>query len=180
MLESRHFPAPEPPRPNPFATLASMAERPNPLSRTSEKLSLVGTMAIYDSQADASLRIPEQWREFLSANPALRTSSQLYGASPCTPDGKIHYLTGVAHNSSATPPPGEHLTLDSGEYAVVQVDDPALLRDIWIWLLTTWLPASGRREKHAPEFERYTSISDAGTPIGPVEIWIPLEPRAAD
>jgi hypothetical protein len=29
-----------------------------------------------------------------------------------------------------------------------------------------------------PQFERYTSISEAGTPIGPVEIWVPLEPLA--
>jgi AraC family transcriptional regulator len=73
---------------------------------------------------------------------------------------------------------GEHLTLEAGEYAVVRVDDAALLRDTWIWLLGSWLPVSGRREKNAPEFERYTSISEVGTPIGPVEIWIPLEPLA--
>jgi predicted transcriptional regulator YdeE len=73
---------------------------------------------------------------------------------------------------------GERLTLEAGEYAVVRVNDAALLRDAWIWLLRDWLPTSGRREKNAPEFERFTSISEAGTPIGPVEIWIPLEPAA--
>ena len=73
---------------------------------------------------------------------------------------------------------GDRLTLAAGEYAVVRVDDAALLRDTWIWLLTNWLPASGRQEKNAPEFERFTSISESGSPIGPVEIWIPLEPIA--
>ena len=53
---------------------------------------------------------------------------------------------------------GERLTLEAGEYAVVQVNDTALLRDTWTWLLGHWLATSGRREKHAPEFERFTSI----------------------
>jgi hypothetical protein len=65
------------------------------------------------------------------------------------------------------------------QYAVVCVNDAALLRDTWIWLLGSWLPTSGRREKNVPEFEKFTSISEAGTPIGPVEIWIPLEPFAS-
>ncbi len=73
---------------------------------------------------------------------------------------------------------GEHLTLEAGEYAMLRVDDTALLRDTWTWLLGKWIPASGRRERHAPEFELYTSISEAGIPIGPVEIWISLEPLA--
>jgi AraC family transcriptional regulator len=55
-----------------------------------------------------------------------------------------------------------------------------LLRDTWVWLLRHWLPASGRQEKNAPEFERFTNISETGTPIGPVEIWIPLEPLATN
>ena len=70
------------------------------------------------------------------------------------------------------------MTLEAGDYAVVLVDDAAQLRDTWTWLLTIWLPTSGRRERKAPEFERYASISATGTPIGQVEIWIPLEPLA--
>jgi predicted transcriptional regulator YdeE len=69
------------------------------------------------------------------------------------------------------------LTLEAGEYAVVRVENTALLGGTWNTVLGTWLPASGRKEKAAPEFERYTGISDDGMPIGPVEIWIPLSPR---
>jgi predicted transcriptional regulator YdeE len=86
---------------------------------------------------------------------------------------------GVAQENPESSTKGERLTLEAGEYAVVQVNDTAMLRDTWRWLLEEWLPASGRREKHAPEFERYTDVSEAGTPIGPVEIWIPLEFRAS-
>jgi predicted transcriptional regulator YdeE len=156
-----------------------MAERSDPVFRIlDEEVQLIGTMAIYDSQAEASQRIPQQWCEFQSSHPALGSSAKLHGASPCTGDRKIHYLAGVAQNSAESTLTGEHLNLEAGEYAVVRVDDAALLRDTWMWLLGSWLPASGRREKSAPEFERYTSISATGAPIGPVEIWIPLEALA--
>jgi len=157
-----------------------MTDRPNPVFRTIEEVLLIGKMATYDSQADASEGIPEQWRAFRLAHPALESSSKFYGASPCTGDRKIHYLTGVAYEGPDGVVGGERLTLEAGEYAVTQVNDTALLRDIWTWLLGDWLAISGRREKNAPEFERFTSISEAGTPIGPVEIWIPLEPLSRD
>ena len=75
---------------------------------------------------------------------------------------------------------GERLTLEAGEYAFVRVNNGPSLRKTWSWLLRHWLPSSGRREKNALEFERFAGISEAGTPIGPVEIWIPLEPLAGD
>jgi AraC family transcriptional regulator len=162
------------------SSLGAMAERPNPVFRTIEDVLLIGTMSVYDSQAEASQHIPHQWREFRLTHPALGSRSKFYGASPCTSDRKIHYLTGVAQESPESLIGGERLTLEAGEYAVVRVNDTALLRDTWIWLLKNWLPASGRREKHAPEFERFTGISEAGSPIGPVEIWIPLEPLATN
>ncbi len=155
--------------------MGTMAQPRNPVLRTTEKVLLVGTMAVYDSQAEASEKIPQQWRAFRMEHPGLASDAKLYGASPCTGDHKIHYLTGVAVEDPEAATDGERLTLEAGEYAVVRVDDPALLRDTWIWLLRSWLPASERREKNAPEFEHYTSISKAGTPTGPVEIWIPLE-----
>jgi AraC family transcriptional regulator len=157
------------------STLRPMADRPNPGFRTRDEVLLVGTMAIYDSQDEATERIPQQWRDFLRRHPALGSSSDYYGASPCTSDRKLHYLTGVAQQRPESAIDGERLRLEAGEYAVVRLNDAALLRDTWIWLLRHWLPNSGFREKNAPEFERFTGISEAGTPIGPVEIWIPLE-----
>ena len=157
-----------------------MTDRPNPVFQTTAEVVLTGTMATYTSQHEASQGIPEQWRRFLADNPALNHSSNLYGASPCTSDGKIHYLCGVGHASPETVAGGQPLTLEAGEYAVVRVEEPSLLRDTWIWMLGSWLATSGRQEKRVPEFERYTQISEAGHPIGPVEIWIPLEPLTKD
>lgn len=155
-----------------------MIERPQPVFRHSEALLLTGTMSIYGSQAEASRLIPQQWREFLQDHLELGSKARFFGASPCTGDHKIHYFTGVEKedgDSSNSLIVGDRLTLEAGEYAVVQVDDPALLRDTWIWLLGSWLPGSGQRERSAPEFERFSDISDEGSPVGPVEVWIPLE-----
>ena len=146
-----------------------------PVFRRVEKVSLVGTMAIYESQAEASRLIPQQWQEFRRAHAGLESGARLVGASPCTGDGKIHYLVGVELESSGSSDWGERLVLEAGEYAVVQVDDPASLRDTWGWIFGTWLPGSGRRERHAPEYERYSGISEEGLPVGMVEIWIPME-----
>jgi predicted transcriptional regulator YdeE len=111
-----------------------MTDRPNPVFRTTGEVLLIGTMATYNSQAEASQGIPQQWRLFLGGHPALESSSNFYGASPCTGDRKIHYLTGVAHGSPESVVDGESLTLEAGEYAVVRVNEPALLRDTWTWL----------------------------------------------
>jgi AraC family transcriptional regulator len=156
-----------------------MPDRPNPDSRTSEDTWLIGIMATYNTQAEASEGIPKQWRAFLRTHPALQRSSKLCGASPCTGDHKIQYLTGVVQDRPEIVPGGERLKLEAGEYAVVRVNDESSLRDTWIWLLNEWLPTSGRQERNAPEFERYTGISETGTPLGPVEIWIPLEPPSS-
>jgi predicted transcriptional regulator YdeE len=93
------------------STLSAMADRPNPVFRTIEEVSLIGTMATYNTQAEASEGIPQQWRAFLRTHPALQSSSRLYGASPCTGDHKIHYLTGLAREGPETVAGGELLTL---------------------------------------------------------------------
>jgi predicted transcriptional regulator YdeE len=145
------------------STLSAMADRPDPVFRTIEEVPLIGTMSTYDSQAEASQGIPQQWRAFRQAHPALGSSSKFYGASPCTGDRKIHYLAGVAYEGPDRVVGGERLTLEAGEYAVIHVNDVALLGVTWTWLLGQWLATSGRREKNAPEFERFTNISQAGT-----------------
>jgi hypothetical protein len=61
-----------------------MADGPNPVFRTTDEVLLIGTMATYDSQAEASQRIPQQWRAFRLTHPALGSSSNFYGASPQT------------------------------------------------------------------------------------------------
>ncbi len=148
--------------------------------RTIEEVSLTGAMAHLRIAGGKPLKASRSSGErFRLAHPAFANDSHFYGASPCTGDHKIHYYAAVAHASPESVAGSECLTLEAGEYAVVRVNDVTALRDTWIWLLSSWLPASGRKERHAPEFERFASVSESGTLIGPVEIWIPLEPIAS-
>jgi hypothetical protein len=78
-----------------------MTDRPNPVFRTAGEVLLTGRMAIYGSQAEASEGIPGQWRLFLGEHSAVGGGASFYGASPCTGDRKIHYLSGVAQASTS-------------------------------------------------------------------------------
>ena len=150
-----------------------MTITPKPEFRSGRRILLAGNMAVYASQREATEKIPAQWREFLSLpGQEIRTC---YGASPCTDDGKLHYLCGMEVASYDAVNSPDRLTLEEGEYAVFAVEDIADLRPTWIWALTTWLPSSGRKEKHAPEFERYAGVYNPERVSGTVEIWIPLE-----
>ena len=128
-----------------------MTEQPIPVFRTIEDVPLIGTMAIYDSQTEVSEFVPYQWREFRSKHPALGRDSVFYGASPCTADQKIHYLTGVAQEGRDGSLSGEPLTLEAGEYAVVRVDDPPPFETHGssYWEADCLRPVAGREERQS-------------------------------
>ena len=149
-----------------------------PEIRNIETIHLAGTMAIYEGQTDASANIPNQWANLLSRDvPELRTATHLYGASPCTGDHKLHYFTGIAVLDYEGVNSPTRITLEAGEYAIFTVHDIATLRDTWTWILSEWLPASGRKERNAPEFERYVAPYNPQRASGTIEIGIPLEPN---
>lgn len=149
-----------------------------PEVRHIDAILLAGTMVIYEGQQDATERIPSQWADLMSRPvPELHTATHVYGASPCTADGKLHYFTGIQvpnYNGVNSP---ARITIEAGEYAIFTVHDIATLRDTWLWIFREWLPNSGRRERNAPEFERYTAPYNPVRASGPIEIGIPLEPN---
>ena len=51
-----------------------MTDRPNPVFRTTGEVLLIGTMATYNSQAEASQGIPQPWRLFLVDHPRSRAT----------------------------------------------------------------------------------------------------------
>jgi AraC family transcriptional regulator len=136
-----------------------MSTMPEPEFRHSRAIQLAGTMVIYNSQAEATEKIPAQWHELLS---------RLLDRNAAV----LHYHCGIDVSDDEPTYLPDRITLEEGEYAVFTVDTVVALRDTWIWALTRWLPSSGRKEKKAPEFERYSS----GITSGPIEIWIPMEP----
>jgi hypothetical protein len=54
-----------------------MTDQPKPVFRTTGEVLLIGTMVTYDSQAEASQYIPQQWRAFRLTHPTLGSSSKL-------------------------------------------------------------------------------------------------------
>lgn len=150
-----------------------------PELRQIDAVLLAGTMVIYENQQDATERIPSQWADLMSRPvPELHTATELFGASPCTADGKLHYFAGIQVPTYGGVNAPARITLEAGEYAIFTVPDISRLRDTWIWALTQWLPHSGRRERNAPQFERYVAPYNPQRASGPVEIGIPLEPIA--
>jgi AraC family transcriptional regulator len=151
---------------------------PTPEFRHSQTILLAGTMVLYNSQAEATEKIPAQWADLLARPvPELHTARSLYGASPCTDDHKLHYFTGIeVPNYEGVNSPAR-LTIEDGEYAVFTVENIADLRSTWTWALSQWLPSSGRKERNAPEFERYTAPYNPERASGPIGVWIPLEPQ---
>lgn len=81
-----------------------MAERPIPVFRTFESVILVGIMAIYDAQAEASERIPQSGaifgyvirRSAIAATSAARRRAQGTGGS--TTSRALHRKTGMARS----------------------------------------------------------------------------------
>ena len=155
-----------------------MASRPKAEFRLAEAMVLTGILAVYETQAEASAKIPEQWQRFLSLPlPEIKEAETVYGASPCTGDHKIHYLCGVAGTARMPEADFQELALPAGEYAIFTVDEHALRGDTWGWIFDEWIPASGYRERSAPEFERFPKTKGAHTLGTPVELGVPIEQR---
>jgi hypothetical protein len=146
-----------------------MVERMEPVFRRVEKVSLVGTMAIYESQAEASRLIPQQWQEFRRAHAGLESGARLVGASPCTGDGKIHYMVGVELEGSGGVGIG-------GERLVLGRESMPWCR--WTIQLRFAIRGGGylgRGCRGRDGGRGNSGISDEGLPVGMVEIWVPLE-----
>ncbi len=105
-----------------------MSERLNPIFRMIEKVQLIGTMTIYDSQAEVAQRIPQQWLDLRAAyrrSAAVQFSTARLLAPAITRpiiSAELNRKTRRGANVGR-----EYLTLEAGEYAVVRVEDTALL-----------------------------------------------------
>ncbi len=94
---------------------------------------LAGTMVIYEGQQDATERIPAQWADLMALPvPELHSATHVYGASPCTADGKLHYFTGIEVPSYEGVNSPARISIEADEYAIFTVHDITTLRDTWV------------------------------------------------
>ena len=65
------------------------------------------------------------------------------------------------------------MIVPAAEYAVFTLDTVTDIRPFWQSVFQTWLPTSGAKPAHTPDFERYDHRFNPIT-RGPLEIWFPI------
>lgn len=131
--------------------------------------------------AESARTIPEQWAAFRASGPIPGQVPGMiaYGVM-CGHDAanaRFEYMTAVEVASFDGLPEGMgRLRIAPRRYAVFAHDGPAAtLRRTWEAIWNEWLPRSGLRGAHAPDFERYDERFDPATGTGGIEIWFPVE-----
>ena len=122
--------------------------------------------------------IPAQWQRFETGlSPASRTR---YAYGVCLngdDDGNFDYLAAYEVASfTGVRTDYMRLRLPRRRYAVVRHHGHiGSIPQTWRAFMESWLPAAGLTAVDAPDFERYDEAFDAGTGLGGVEIWVPLD-----
>ena len=129
--------------------------------------------------------IPAQWQRFAPhiGNISGQVGPETYGVA-CNFDnaGSFEYIAGVRVADFGALPEGfAAVRISPRRYAVFR--HPAhvsMLRRTHYTIWNRWLPASGLSMADAPNFERYGEAFDAMTGSGPIEVWMPVGPRATE
>jgi AraC family transcriptional regulator len=90
--------------------------------------------------------------------------------------GNLDYLVGVEVTSfDGLPAELTQMTLAPQRYAVfAHQGHVSAISATWMDIFDKWLPKSGCELAAAPSFECYDKEFDPATPIGHVEIWVPV------
>ena len=127
--------------------------------------------------------IPRQWRDFekLGKLPG-QLGTTAYGAI-CGGDADtqtMEYMCAVEVASfDGLPRDLGRMRVPAVRYAVFWHDGPVdLVRATWDEILWHWLPRSGMRSAHTPDFEVYDERFDLRTGLGGIEIWVGVLPAA--
>jgi AraC family transcriptional regulator len=91
--------------------------------------------------------------------------------------GNLDYLAGVEVSGfDGLPAELLKVTIAPRRYAVFpHAGHISSIGDTWMDIYAKWLPTSGYRAAAAPAFECYAEAFSPETPVGNVEIWIPVE-----
>jgi AraC family transcriptional regulator len=127
--------------------------------------------------ATAPETIPPQWNEFNALPlPGRAEAKVTYGAT-CQmdlPNQRFEYLSGYEIPSFDNLPADiGRMIVPAAEYAVFPLAAVKDIRPFWQSLFQTWLPSSGVKAAHTPDFERYDHRFDPIT-RGPLDIWFPI------
>lgn len=131
--------------------------------------------------AESPRTIPLQWAELMAQGrlPGQAPGMVAYGVI-CGNDAehaRFEYMTAVQVESFDALPEGTgRMRVQPRRYAVFAHDGSTeTLHESWQAIWNEWLPRSGLRGAHAPDFERYDERFDPATRSGGIEIWFPVE-----
>lgn len=132
----------------------------------------------WHTHAGAAESIPAQWADFTAGSlfrnkpPGCVTYGVLCAARP----GEFEYMTAVEVATFDDLEPGSgRMRLPALHFAVFEHHGPvAGIYQTWQAIWEQWIPSSGLKPVHAPEFERYDHRYQRATRDGIVEIWTPV------
>jgi AraC family transcriptional regulator len=150
---------------------------PSPTLHGHREFKLAGIRRWHDF-ATAFQTIPPQWNEFNALSLPLRNETQVTYGATCQmdmPNQRFEYLSGYEVEDFANLPADiGRMIVPRQHYAVFPLDTVADIRPFWQQVFQTWLPTSGYKPAHTPDFERYDERFNPVT-RGPLEIWFPIE-----
>lgn len=127
---------------------------------------------------DAHLTVRAQWDELRADRWFQGKAARIaYGAVCDSRSQSFEYLAGIEVDGFDDLPAGfGRMIVPAARYAVFLHTGPARsLRSTWEGILHGWLPGSGHRPAHSPDFERFEEPYDPDDPHARVEIWFPVE-----
>jgi AraC family transcriptional regulator len=132
----------------------------------------------WHTHAGAPTSIRAQWADFRNSS-ALRDKPEgsfAYGILCAAKPGEFEYMTAVEVQAFDGLEPGTgRMRLPPLNFAVFEHSGPvAEIHLTWKAIWEEWLPSSGMKPVHAPEFERYDHRFNPLTRDGVVEIWSPV------
>jgi AraC family transcriptional regulator len=131
--------------------------------------------------ATAPQTIPDQWDDFNALTlPHRAEATETFGAT-CQmdmPNQRFEYLAGYeVEDFSELPDDIGRISIPRAHYAVFALSTVSEIPPFWQEFFKVWLPTSGYKLAHTPDFERYDERFNPVT-RGPLEIWIPIEPQS--
>lgn len=129
---------------------------------------------------EAAHAIPAQWQALAQlGDMPNQVGAVAYGVicSGNPEAGTVEYLCGVeVERFEGLAPEVGRVRIPAAHYAVFEHrGQVAGLGPLWDAIFGEWLPRSGLRPAHSPDFERYDERFDPATGSGLVELWVPIE-----
>lgn len=141
-------------------------------------LRLLAGFRRWHTHSGAPESIPAQWADFTTGS-LFRNQPNgtiTYGVLCAARPGEFEYMTAIEVPSFDDIEPGTgRMRLPALHFAVFQHEGPVdAIHHTWKAIWEQWIPTSGLRPVHAPEFERYDHRFQPATRDGIVEIWTPV------